>query len=462
MVKAPPPLGLLSLAGYIRRKGHDVRVYDARAKRSSSGDFARILSDYRPEVVGVSLLSVEAEAGHDMARLVKKVLPGVCVVFGGPYPTSEPEDILGNTCVDAGVVGEGEEAFSELLLSLTDGGMPSGLPGLISRDNGGSGVVPRPPIQDVDSLPFPAYDLVDLGGYFKSTIGFSQNMFQIKKRALPLFTSRGCPYQCAYCHSIFGKAFRARSPESVLEEVRWLKKTFGVEEIHISDDIFNINARRASDICDGLAGEGGVLLAFPNGLRADMMEREMIRAMKRAGTFRITYAIESGSPAVQKRMKKFLNLDKAVRTISWTAEEGINTGGFFMFGFPDETRREMEDTVEFACRSLFHTASFFYLIPFPGTDSYEDALRRGYPPARIKEVIHNHLMDFHKPGINLSAVEDTELIRLKREATRRFYISPRRFVKTVRTLPQRPATWRHIFHNIRVVLRLISKQSVDD
>jgi len=462
MVKAPPPLGLLYIASFIRNNKHEVRIFDARVKRSSDKDIGRYLTEYRPEVVGISLLSVEAEGGHHLARIVKKLFPSCKVIFGGPYPTSEPEDILRNECVDAGVVGEGEESFSELLNALSDGGTIPHLPGVISRDRGEQGFVMRPPIEDVDSLPFPAYDLVDLRDYFRRTTGFSQNVFQVKKRSLPLFTSRGCPYQCTYCHTIFGKAFRARSPENVLEEIRWLRKTFGVEETDISDDTFNIKADRVYRLCENLARDGGLLLSFPNGLRADLMDRNLIRALRKAGAFRISYGIESGSPGIQKRMKKFLNLEKAAEVVRLTAEEGVITGGFFMLGFPDETREEMEETVKFACRNTFHFASFFYVIPFPRTHIYKEAIRQGYTPEEIKSGLHSHLIGYHKPWINLSSIDDKELIKIKRSATRRFYLSAGRILRIVRAISRHHVPIQNLSRNASVVLRIILRRSVVD
>jgi len=462
MVKAPPPLGLLYVASFIRNKNHEVRVLDARVKRSSDKDIVRYLMEYKPEVVGISLLSVEAESGHSLARIIKRTLPSSTVIFGGPYPTSEPEDILRNECVDAGVAGEGEESFSELLNALSDGGPVTHLPGVISRDHGEQRFVMRPPIKDVDSLPFPSYDLVDLRDYFKRTTGFSQNVFQVKKRALPMFSSRGCPYQCTYCHTIFGKAFRARSPKNVLEEIRWLRKTFGVEEIDFSDDTFNIKADRVYRLCEDLAGDGGILLSFPNGIRADLMDRNLVRALKSAGAFRISYGIESGSPNLQKRMKKFLNLERAAEVVRWTAEEGVITGGFFMLGFPDETREEMEETVNFACQNTFHFASFFYVIPFPRTYIYKEAIRRGYTPDEIKSGLHSHLIGYHKPWINLSSIDDREFIKIKRSATRRFYLSATRIRRIIQAISRHHVPLQNLSSNASVVLRIILRRSVVD
>jgi len=462
MVKAPPPLGLLYVASFIRNKNHEVRVLDARVKRSSDKDIARYLTEYRPEVVGISLLSVEAEAGHHLARIVKNLLPSCKVILGGPYPTSEPEDILRNECVDAGVVGEGEESFSELLNELSDGGIIPRLPGVISRDHGEQGFVMRTPIKDVDSIPFPAYDLVDLKDYFRRTTGFSQNVFQVKKRSLPMFTSRGCPYQCTYCHTIFGKAFRARSPENIIEEIRWLRKTYGVEEIDISDDTFNIKSDRVLRLCECLTNDSGILISFPNGIRADLMDRNLIRALKSAGTFRISYGIESGSPRIQKNMKKFLNLEKAAEVVRWTAEEGVITGGFFMLGFPDETREEMEETVNFACQNPFHFASFFYVIPFPRTFIYNEAIRRGYTPEEIKAGLHSHLIGYHKPWINLSSIDDRDFMKIKRRATRKFYLSTNRIRRIIQAFSRHHVPLQNLSSNASVVLRIILRRSVVD
>jgi radical SAM superfamily enzyme YgiQ (UPF0313 family) len=250
--------------------------------------------------------------------------------------------------------------------------------------------------------------------------------------------------------------------EGLLGQAFKLQAPLRIEEIDISDDTFNIKSGRVLRLCEGLAKDGGILISFPNGIRADLMDRNLIKALKAAGTFRISYGIESGSPSLQKRMKKLLNLEKAAEVVRWTAEEGLITGGFFMLGFPDETREEMEETVNYACQNPFHFASFFYVIPFPRTYIYNEAIRRGYTPEEIKSRLHSHLIGYHKPWINLSSIDDKEFIKLKRNATRRFYLSARRIRRIMQAFSRHHVPLQNLSSNASVVLRIILRRSVVD
>jgi radical SAM superfamily enzyme YgiQ (UPF0313 family) len=449
---APPPIGLMYLAAYLRqyRPGKDeMHFLDARSELTPDDEVISALERIKPELVGITAFSMEGAAALRYAKFAKVHSPGCSVIIGGPYGTSDAATALQDSNVDFTAQGEGELTLFRLLNHLEASGSEAsnGLPnGLAYRRNGDvvQGMFPDL-IQNLDDIPYPAWDLIDLEKYFiPGKIRRAANTVQAKKRGIALFSTRGCPYRCTYCHNVFGKKLRKRSVENVLGELRWLVERFRVEDVEFIDDVFNLDRERAKAICDGIIQAGWKLhLAFPNGLRADQMDEELVGKMRQAGTYRIHYAVESGSPRVQKMIKKNLNLEKARRIIDYTAQRGISTGGFFMLGFRDETEEEAWKTITFALKSKLHTASFFILTPFPNTPMYDEAVALGYN----MDAIYS---DYGAVSANLSKMTKDDLGRLRKIAFRKFYFNPRRILSIIRTTPGKWSLLESFVRTVRI------------
>ncbi|MBZ0253490.1 MAG: radical SAM protein, partial [Candidatus Methylomirabilis sp.] len=245
---------------------------------------------------------------------------------------------------------------------------------------------------------------------------------------------RGCPYQCTYCHEIFTKKFHGHSPERVMAEIDAIVEGYGVGELVIVDDIFNIDVPRAQKICDMIVERGyDFRLEFPNGLRADQMTHELLESMKRAGVYRIVYAIETASPRLQKFTKKHVNLNKMKQVIDWTTEMGVFTHGVHMLGFPGETREELEMTVEYACKTSLHTANFFVVNPFDGTVLADQVRAMGI---EVNTGESNNF-DYFKNNFELCEMSSVELTQFVRKAHLRFYLDPKRIVRLLWALPNK-------------------------
>jgi radical SAM superfamily enzyme YgiQ (UPF0313 family) len=427
------PLGILYLAAALRRArpGRDeLRVLDAGRQGLSVADLGRMAGEWEPRVVGLSALTPEASAVHAIAAAVRARAPGATVVVGGPHATAAPGDLLADPNIDVVCLGEGEQTFSELIDALDCGACLEGVAGLAVRDGAGQVTLTarRALVAELDSLPWPAWDLVDLPGYSRS-----RNMNGGMLAARPyagLFTSRGCPHHCIYCHDVFGKAIRWRSAANVLDEVEHLYRERGVRELHVYDDIFNLDAERAAAICDGLLSRGLRLkLAFPNALRGDALERGLIEKLAAAGTYTACLAVETASPRLQKLLGKHLDLDGVSGAIEDCARAGILTIGYFMLGFPTETLDELRATVDFALRSRLHRASFFAVVPFPGT-ALERLARQhhpGYSYGRHFGYFSTESFYSWATGIDLGAIQ--------RNAYRRFYLDPARLWALWRAYP---------------------------
>jgi radical SAM superfamily enzyme YgiQ (UPF0313 family) len=218
-----------------------------------------------------------------------------------------------------------------------------------------------------------------------------------------------------------------------------LKKDYGVEEIEIVDDAFNLDLKRAKQIAELIVRKNlKIHISFSNGLRADRMDEELIELLKRAGTYRINYAVESASPRIQKLIKKNLDLDKTVKIIEWTAARKIFTFGYFMLGFPTETEAEVKETINYAMKSELHAASFFYLNPFPNTE-----LVKTWPMPDNWERAHVD-MDYTAFSLNLSEVPDEVLKKLYKQAYRKFHFQPRRMWRTFKVVPKNWNTVRSV------------------
>jgi len=427
-----PPLGILYLAAVARKEGgHQVHLLDMNIETggvASAIDFAR---KFHPDILGISSVTVDSRMMHELARRLKTVVPGAKVVAGGPHPSAYLEETLTNEAIDVSVIGEGEATFVELIASLVSGAELSGVRGIAFMRNGKIvRTEPRPYIEDLDSIPYPAWDLLKFEDYWK------QNSFGRlgPRRYMSLFTSRACPYGCIYCHKMFGKGFRARSVENVLGEMETLTERYGIKNFEFIDDCFNLNRNRVEKICNEIIARGwNLCLSFANGLRGDRLDRSLLEKMKQAGTREIAVAIETASPRLQKLIGKNLNLEKVSQTINDAMSLGIPCDGFFMLGFPTETEAEMRETVSFAVKSRLLYAHFTIVTPFLGTE-----LARKYKDLVDPYQKELHRLSFYR-GVhhNLSTVPTETLAQIQMDASRAFYLNIGRIWRILKATPQK-------------------------
>ncbi len=452
-IKAVPmPLGLGYLSAALKAQGHQVQVLDARLERLPHDQVPSRLREFKPDAVGLSALSFDGADAHTLARAIKNDFPQVPLIVGGPYASARGEPILDDPAVDYLVLGEGEITLPELLDAIEQGRDLSEVAGIIFRKDETALRTPaREPVMDLDSLKVD-WEALNPQAYFSSWQRTAQNSIQYTSRVASIFTSRGCPYGCIYCHNIFGRKFRPRSPESVIDEMKYLTRKFGIHEFEIADDAFNLDMDRAKSIARLIIKSGLMLhLAFPNGLRADKIDEELLDLLKAAGTFRINYAVESASPRIQKMIGKAMDLELAKKSIAQTAARGMVTAGYFILGFPDETEQEMQMTVDYATCSDLHIASFFYLCPFPGTK-----LAESYPEL-AEQARKMQFSDYTAITVNLSAVSDDQMSAICKKTYRSFYFNPRRMLRILKVVPKNMRTLTSVLD----VIRLSAKDSVN-
>ena len=431
-VEKTPPLGLLYLAGYLRDKaGHDCRICDMKLGMQSVEE---VMADYKrfpSNLVGVSTITYDAPVAHEIARQVKQVNPDAKVFFGGAHPTAYAEDVVEDENVDYVVVSEGELTTTDLIDALETGRDVSTVPGLVYRDNGNLiRTEPRTYIENLDEIPFPAWDMVPHRRYFDlPRIG----IIYANREYMIVLTSRGCPYRCAYCHKTLGKRYRAHSAERVVEEFKVLYKDFGIREFVFMDDLFNLQPERVEAIAKGIIDSGmKVSLHFPNGFRGDIMSLDLVKLLQKAGMYRCMYAIETATPRIQKLIRKNVDLEKTTRIARQTAELGIMVHGVFMLGLPTEVESEARATVDYVLNSPFTTIAVFRAVPFKNSDLAKLAEDDGID---IEKNLGKY--EFHKTDVNLSRTPTDVLSKLKRQAYRRFYLNPKRLWRIFQLLPNR-------------------------
>ncbi len=414
-----PPLGLAYLAATARERGYTVDLIDANALKIGTRPLADHIISVNPRLLGVSTNVVTHAAGRDLIAALRAAGFRGLVILGGPLPSALPEYCLGSTAADAVAAGEGEETLAEVLANLAGKSSDpfSGVSGCVWRNRDGEIVhePPRPLIENLDSLPLPAWDLLPPFAYYKS---------RARRRPIgAIICSRGCPYQCTYCNkSVFGSRYRRYSLERAIREVGLLVEKFGIRQLDVLDDNLTLDLEWAKEFFRALA-RFDLAVNLQNGIRADHCDEELASLMKAAGVFKLSIGVESGCPRTQLRIKKNLVLDRVLQTTRWARERGIVVYGNFILGLPDDSAESMRRTIDFAIRMDPDAATFNFLVPLPGSEVWVEIENRGAFYFQLDDPAGS---GFYGSGIRfrLPGMDAKEVARFYRRAYRRFYLRP--------------------------------------
>jgi len=375
-----PPLGLAYLAASLERIGIEIEILDCflegrTQKRESEiyegADIVGLnefqigerIKDFQPDMVGVSnIFSRQAKLAHCVYSIVKRIDSSIVTVAGGAHPSASTEIVLRDDNIDFVVSGEGEQALVDLIEKLKDGLEPK--IGIRKRH-----------ISNVDEIPFPAWDIVGLSRYFGSKTSHGRRKY---KKFVPVLTSRGCPVGCTFCsaHRVWGKKYRARSPENVVEELSLLVRNFGVEEIMFEDDNLTLNSNRALKLFD-LMVKVGLDLSWdtPNGVAVWTLSEQLIDKMKASGCYKLNFALESGSQRVlDEVIKKPVKLNRAKELVRYVKSIGLDVGLFLVVGMPGETLEEMEMSFALAEELSIYFPHVSIATPYPGSRLFNNTL----------------------------------------------------------------------------------------
>jgi len=389
-------LGLAMLCSALARDGYNPAVFD----RNEGGDLNLILSVMRPSVVGISIKSATFSAGKKLAREIKARLPGAVVIAGGPHPTIEPADMLSaSKDSDMVLAGEGEQSMVKLCRRLREIGIDpdvgangegaqarrevlaqaaSGIPGVGYRDAEGGVVAPSPVIvQELDELAYPRLE--------------SFINLDAASRPYHMMTSRGCPFRCAYCsvRSISGRKLRVRSVESVVEELLYARSAYGIEGFEVDDDNFTLQIDRAKMICEAMVQRRVEIPWYlPNGIRAEMLDRELAHLLKLANCHTVALGIESADPDVLRTIHKGMKPTQVQRAIKLLQAEGIRVMGFFIIGLPGSSLASDLKTIEFERNLTLDDRIYNAFVPYPCTEGYDWAKEHGNFLADYRDALH--------------------------------------------------------------------------
>lgn len=446
--KVTQPLGLMYLASsLLQNTNNEVKILDNKLSKLSERELLDKILHYKPHIVGLSVLPLEAGSFKKLTKQIKRIAPHTHIVAGGVYPTVMLNDVFKDSSVDFAIIGEGEESMFELVNALGRGQKFPSIPGSAYMKNGSVIVFDKKNyIRDLDNLPMPAWDLIDLKKYF--TIPRTFPIYK-HKEYMSIFTSRSCPFQCTFCHNVFGKEFRGRSPENVFSEIESLYHIYGVKEIQIIDDCFNFDLDRAKKICDLIIRSNiNISITFPNGVRGDIMDKELLGKLRKAGTYAICYGVQSGSKRLQKESKSNIDLNKLSRIVEETDKSGMIAYGYCMIGFPGETKEELYETLNYVKKNKFHGATFFFTTPYPGTELFSKLKNLQPQNNSIKDHVQN---DYRYSSPDLSNLSLDELRRFQIYANVLFYFNLKKIMRLIYLLPNK----RLLLEIIKVYIKRI-------
>jgi radical SAM superfamily enzyme YgiQ (UPF0313 family) len=366
-VELYPSLGLLTLGAYLRSQSIEVAMTDLTFARDARPVTTKLLS-FQPDVVGVHTKTMTHDRAIEVAQRARA--EGAFSVAGGPDAATRSEEYL-DAGFDAVVPSEGEGALVDLARRVHSGDDPAGIPGLVLRREGRVVRGPsRPFLRDLDALPLPAWDLVDMDGYlgrWEQTTG---------ERRAAVLTSRGCPFDCSWCSKpTFGRTYRQQSPERVLAELRALKEQYRVDYVRFCDDVFGVS-RPWIDRLLALLEESSLSLRWECLARVDLLKPDLLRRMRKAGLERVYVGVESGSQKMLDLMNRGTRLAQVERTADALRKEGIRQFWFLMLGYPGETLEDIEATLQLFRRFSPEEYSVSIAVPVPGTRFYDTVKNR--------------------------------------------------------------------------------------
>jgi anaerobic magnesium-protoporphyrin IX monomethyl ester cyclase len=458
-----PQTGLAYLAAMVRREGHEARVTDAMAEGITLDALVEACRDWHPALIIVNSATPTLRYDALVLQRLREETGALCG-FCGPHVSALPEETLRETGADFGLVNEAEETVAELTrrlaemapqLSSRGADAPerwrrdlfSGIPGLVWRGSAAPEAkaeivsnTSRSMIPDLDALPLPARDL--LPNHLYRVPFFGDHPFAT------IIPSRGCPWPCSFCRAgrVWGRRIRLRSVESVLSEIEDMRTRLGIRHLAFMTDSLTLNRKWALDLFRELAA----LPEPPEWMcnsRVDVVDAELLHAMKQANCRIVSYGLESGSQAILDRCKKGITTEQSETAIRLTREAGILSMAYFIIGLPGETRETVRESIRFAKRIAPDYVNFHVATPFPGTDLYEEAQEKGW-------LTSTNWDDYEEEGsavLQVGELTPEELQRLQSQAMRSFYLRPSRLWRELRSL----GSWAELKAKARAGMRVL-------
>ncbi len=415
-----PPLGLAYIAAYLEKHGYKVDIFDGMVEAASPEEIAVRASSY--DFVGITSITFQVILTYHVLEEIRRNNPYLPIVIGGPHVSCLPLEPLERGLADFSVIGEGEEAMLGIAKAFENGNDFSSIPGVTFCREGkihpacGSGMV-----KSIDALPLPARHLLPMKKYRTSAVRTR------RFPAISMVTSRGCPMRCTFCFNQlpYRQQVRFLSAGKIAEEMTHLIQQYGAREIHFWDDNFLADKSRINELFEIMESRQLHIPFDCEGI-INSFDAEMLEKLKKVGCYSVSYGIESGSQRMLDLMNKRITLDRIKKVIKETKSLGLDVRGYFLFGFPTETKDEILQTINFAKSLKLTDATFSLLIPLPGTEIYEmvkdepQFMKDYWNKLILSEISFPRLPLVYHP----KDVDENELLQLHRLALRKFYYQP--------------------------------------
>ncbi len=419
-----PPLGLAYIAAYLERQNYKVDIFDGMVEDASAKEIAFRTHSY--DLVGITSITFQVIITYQVLREIRRKNPTIPVVIGGPHVSCLPFEPLKKGLADFSVVGEGEEVLLNIINAIEKNEDLTSIPGAACRLNGqiypakDSGMV-----KDIDSLPLPARHLLPMKKYRTSAVRTR------RYPAMSMVTSRGCPMQCNFCFNQlpYRKNVRFFSAEGIAEEIAQLVSEYGTKEIQFWDDNFLVNKPRINRLFEIMKSKN-MDVSFDCEGTINSFDPEVLKKLKMIGCHSVSYGIESGSQRILDLMGKRTSIEQIKMVVKETKKLGLDVRGYFLLGFPTETKEEILDTINFSKELKLTDATFSLFVPLPGTAAYdmvkeEPGFMKNYWDKMILSEISfpRSPLVYHPPVIG-----EKELLHLHRAALSKFYLQPQQIL----------------------------------
>lgn len=417
----PPfiPLGIGYLAAVLEKNGYTVNVIDCQALKLSLIEVKNELLKRKPDIVGLTSTTLTYKSALKIIEVAKKALPNCITVIGGPHVTFWDEEAF-QECpyLDVVVRREGEYTLLELVQRLEAGKSFTDVIGTTCRNDGKILKNPnRPYIENIDELPFPAVHLFPVEHFNK----YGNIIF-------PVMTSRGCVYWCDFCTAVrmFGRKYRMRSPKKVVDELEMLYKKYGEKQYTFYDDAFTVDQARTNEICEEIL-KRKLNIRWDCETRVDMVSKELLLKMKKAGCIAVWYGVEAGSQKVRDAMGKGINKQQTLNAFKWTQEAGMIAVASIILGFPGETKETAWESVKLLKEINPDEIGIYIATPYPGTPMYDYVKKMGWLKIYDFDRYDTATPIFESPTMSMK-----ELKEIHDKAHQSFYIRPLYIMKSFR------------------------------
>ena len=439
-----PPIGLAYIAGALRSAKFKVQMIDAvgealDTRHPSNNDcYAYGLSQEQTidrinpdtEIIGIALgFSFEWPTCRDLMNAVRKKFPKALLIGGGEHITAVPIQSLEDSAIDIGVLGEGEETAVEIAIAVSKNRLnPKEIPGIVFRDKLGNIHINerRPRKRNLDDIALPAWDLMPIENYLERGYGFGVN----RGRSMPMMASRGCPYQCTFCSnpSMWTTRWIARNPDLLLDEMQLYQEIYNIENFDFYDLTAIVKKSWIVDFCEKIEERNMTFTwQLPSGTRSEAIDTEVAALLYKSGCRNMSYSPESGSVGVLERIKKKISLDSVINSIDASFTNKMNIKTNIIFGFPDETLKEIFESYRFIIRMAIAGAydiSIWGFSPYPGSELFSHISTTG--KLKMDDAYYDSLRSYADPSRTISYsvhISDKLLKILRFVGTALFYIT---------------------------------------